>query len=1110
MALAAALLLPACLLADSTEQAIDDCLHITRTGTATRAEKVQLLAHLDSPSRKLRSAAVVAWGTIRTDDPVILKKLEAMLDDPARPVRACAASALLKLTPEGPAIFRRRLADTTLSTRSRMEAVMALRSSLEGLRDPVLRREADALLKDSDALRNPPVLALPDSPLQNGLFDESDPSVDWTFEKADGAVGRITFDPSQGRTAPGSLKIEKSNATGELRLWSKRRLKVASSSQPTLRFYYRSDDAPATSALQLYLVNENGERFIADHSVVSITAESQTMVRNAPPGQWNKRVTIAPRSSQPGSYRLLVTLKGSPCTVWIDDLAAPAAPYAYTWPEGTESMPEPTPEQDKSPAGDRDKPVSASARLVQQNGRSRLTINGKAVPPVLYFTHRGNLGDYAGMEKIGGVRLMVSTVNLSDTFDQRFQPTPAGWKHGLEFDFSTSLQWLDHAARNAPESLLIINLKVSWPADWVDRHPEEAWMNAIGQRGHGNALRFGGFDPELPNTPNARWWPSPSSLKAREEAGVGIRQLAELLKKKPYYHRIAGCFVSGGHDGQFFTAMWPDYSVPATTAFREWLRERYSSDEALQDAWDRSRVTLDTADVPDYRQLLQRRRETGMYFLDPSHDRAFVDHQEFQAEQGFRIRESLAHTFKEALGRDTVGMTWQLGGGLGQGAERLFLRGNDVDMMVTQPTYSLRQPGNAGGLRAVLGSLSLHRKLSIKELDLRTWLRTGGDEIQAMRLGAAMTPGEFRTTFRKEVAEMIASGHGYWLFDIVPVHFRDPAIMETVAESIKAYQELELNNPTPFRPDVALVRKDDNAYWLADTMNAVPATERLEFYTPAILKQSGVPYDTLFLSDLLATQAERRYKVVILFDAYRLTAREREAIEKTLKKDQTTVVWNYAPGYLSDAGLSVDALSSLTGMTIAEETTTAFEPVRYLSAHGDPLVKNLHGLPGMGETAMTIHSERVRSWEFDRQLPRFHVTDPAATPLAAYRDGKTAIAIKRFPQWTSIYLGMAGALGPDLLNRIATEAKAAVLTSPDTVLDFNGRFLSLHGLRNGPVTVHLPHRSKVFDFDTGKLSGEGKNVTLNVEAGETRWFKVEPATKPASDNLTPRFMPHIP
>lgn len=224
-------------------------------------------------------------------------------------------------------------------------------------------------------------------------------------------------------------------------------------------------------------------------------------------------------------------------------------------------------------------------------------------------------------------------------------------------------------------------------------------------------------------------------------------------------------------------------------------------------------------------------------------------------------------------------------------------------------------------------------------------------------------------------------------------------------------------------------------------------------------------------------------------DTFRISKSEKEAIQKQLQNSGNILVWNYASGYLSDDGISTNGVRDLTGIRVSRESLSGYPLIKF-AENSDSLTKNLSGITGSGQLASLIAGSIVGNDIF-QTIEGFIIMDKEASPLAFYPDGGTAIGIKRFSDWTSIYLGLPGLLDARLLNNIAKEANARVLSEPGVAIEFNGHFLSLHGIKNGDVTIHLPNSSVVYDFDSEEKMGEGKEVKLSLNAGQTRWFRVE-------------------
>jgi len=1103
----------AALRSESVQERRDAAMALARLGEGAAPALPALLTAVSDADEETRYYALLALGEAGGKAPEVVPALSARLAaNHSAAIRCAAAHALGRIGPAA-APAAPALAEMLRSHNERVRctgatALAAIGEAagdvlLAGLRNPdetvrltvasALRGGPhDAGLRAAIDNASPAVALVGGSDVANGGFEADDAEIPgWSVALKDGAEGTFGVDNSVSCSGRRSLRLTKTNGIGWLDLHTTQPVTVPAGAEIlTFRVHFHTEDASIPSLLLLRFEDEKGG-FIADDSSVNRGAgwQSQSLLRNTPPGQWDRRLIMRRQGKEQRAYRLHIILYGNPCTVWVDDVAFPAPKWCGAATGPTVTRPVYTRDEALTILAER---PEATARVVREGGRVRLLLDGKPAAPVLHLAVSPVHGDYHLFETEGDVRLQV----LSISFDSNKGGFEAGkvrwpgvfpvWRTADKVDLTTPLAELEAFARRAPRSYLVLGFHIVWPQDYVDRNPDTVWLDAEGRRGCGYAVHFTGFEKEL--SKGRRWWPSPYSEKAKADAAAVMRQFLRELKKTPYAKMVAGTFISGGHDGQFYIG-WRDYSPAGVAAWRAWLREKYGSDAALARAWQQPDATLDSASVPPHEKHVATGEGMTRMFHDPRRFAPSSDYNQFMCTHIWRIEEYFARVVKEELGKDVVALTWHMGGGW-RGEFRTFLDSPVLDAFVAQPFYEYRQPGHIGGMNSPYESMSLHGKLAVKEMDTRSWLRGISNELITMRIGTPLSLDQFRATTRKEIGEMIARGHGYWWYDISGSTYRHPAAMAEIRAGRKV-AEAVASRRDPFQPGVALVYHTRSFFWRRKSLyGAYNIPTYVHKWQHMCLKTAGVPTHGYYLRDLMRNPELPRYKVYVFLNAYSLTEAERAFIN-SLKRNGAVLVWHYAPGYLSEDAVSVDGVSELVGMTVETDVSVARQRALAV-ASDDPLARDLPPLQGVGDMLRSFFTLGPAPVAYlDAQ--RFWVTDAGAAPLARYAsDERTAVAVRRFPDWTSVYVAAVGGLSAQLFHNIAREAGAFVATDPGPAVDMNGSFLSLHGVRGGSYAVRLPRTCDVVEAFTGRRVAAGvKQFRIDLPAQDTQWFLLE-------------------
>ena len=119
------------------------------------------------------------------------------------------------------------------------------------------------------------------------------------------------------------------------------------------------------------------------------------------------------------------------------------------------------------------------------------------------------------------------------------------------------------------------------------------------------------------------------------------------------------------------------------------------------------------------------------------------------------------------------------------------------------------------------------------------------------------------------------------------------------------------------------------------------------------------------------------------------------------------------------------------------------------------------------------------------------INDKSATTIGVVKGtNKTGWAIKRFKDWTSVYISLPGALTPELIRNIVAEAGITPIGPCDDATTGGNGFMTIHALYDGKKILRWDKKCDLLDLTTGKLAGKNINtISFDMKAGETRWFR---------------------
>lgn len=712
-------------------------------------------------------------------------------------------------------------------------------------------------------------------------------------------------------------------------------------------------------------------------------------------------------------------------------------------------------------------------RMEKIGGVPTFVLNGQPHSGMCYSSYdcsEANLGRRVRQFAEAGCDLFNFVVEISGYGYSRPM-----WAARDRWDFSELDDRVHRILEPVPQAMFLPRLYIDAPAWWRAENPAEMMLLDNGSPSFGEKLFA---------LPREGDYPSLASRKWREDMKYALETVLDHIAHSDYRDRVIGYQLSGQKTEEWYH--WSmncdhlgDYSLHAQQAFREWLRARYGTDEALQSAWSRPDATLDSAEIPSREERYGDRSRT---FRDPRRERNVIDFHTFWSDL---MADSIAYFARvvkdKTQGRKVVGAFYaytfeftDLAEDAGHLALGRLLRCPDVDFIMAPSSYYDRNLPGKPYFRAPVASCNLHGKMFWDDFDQVSYkwyekLQANPDlKTWEYQMGLTQTPEEFVWMNRREVGMALAQGAQLAHFDIHGGYYEDPIIMAGVKQLGEIRRAaLQLDDRTS-HPEILLLVDEESQHYL---------TFRNPLLTPLLsgqIAQMGfvAPYDAALLSDLELLETTP-YKLVLVLNAFHLDAGQRQAIQRKLQNGGKTVIWYYAPGYFHEAGRDPSSMRDLTGLNIVPED-------RFLEG-GTALFTPPNG--GEPQPLELLQGES------------FCVDDPQAIVLAIRSDGsgKVVMAEKRFPEWTSLYTAAAPLPAP-VLRWIAAAAGVHLYHQRPTDLLFASRsFLTLAAdLQGGERQIHLPHPATVTDLTNGAILCEQADqfITL-LQPKEVRIFSLQ-------------------
>jgi hypothetical protein len=710
------------------------------------------------------------------------------------------------------------------------------------------------------------------------------------------------------------------------------------------------------------------------------------------------------------------------------------------------------------------------AEIRNERGGPRLFINGRETYPFLALS--AEVLKTAAAYKASGINMFTPILGLN-----------AAWVAPGKYDWSAFDLFFARLLEIHPDAYFLPRLHLNPPAWWKEKHPEELVkcgitpdpaMYRLPERLGETGLNWNGL-----SDPNDASW---ASKIWKTEITDVLRSFLAHMESSPLISRMFGYHVAYGHTGEWhYTGMrfLPDYSEPMKRAL---------------------------GPIPE---PMARMTTTFGLLRDPEKERAVIDfyrrHHDFIADTVVYF----AHITKEATAHRILcgaffgylleNVHIQEGGHLSP--ERV-LGCPDIDFLASPYTYQhtnqlatkprwesdmLDDAGNwlgrargvagDGSQRVLVESIHRHGKMFFTEMDPSTYVephRTGEGGS-----GHETVEGSVNI-IRRDMGQMFSHGIAGWFFDFG--HFCPPFEAHRgwfdsppLIDAIKPFAALGEKRT---RMDISSVAQvagvyDPKSFFVSEHWKA---EEPYEGYGITVCDhinhwfinsqqrtfcRMGTPLDSIYRFDFAPADV-KRYRLLFMVNNFAMDRTEVDRLHAILEGSGVTVVWTYAPGFVSPEKLDLKQMERLTGFS--------FEILR---EPGTMQIRREGQVEGNAALFGTRKSQK----------PRFVVLDSDVEILGRWEDNHR-VAFARKPQkgWTSVYVG-AGPMTVDILRGLAKDAHVPLWSDRTDVVYATRDAATVIATSGGERTLTFPRAMRSVD------GGDPSPVhRVTMKFGEVRVF----------------------
>ncbi len=702
------------------------------------------------------------------------------------------------------------------------------------------------------------------------------------------------------------------------------------------------------------------------------------------------------------------------------------------------------------------------AEVKNHNGTPTIFINGKPHNGMAYAAYRPN---FEVFKDFTSVNVDLFTICATPT-ESGYNISPTAWVDENTYDYTHLDKRVEMVLAANPKAYIFPRLYVHAPRWWSIQNPDEL---VIAEKPDGTRYVFDHLGKPAPSWASKKW---------RQDTIKGLQKLIEYIESSPYANNFIGYHIASGTTEEWMMwgsneNEWVDYSPANTNYFREWLKNKYKNDENLKKAWNNNDVTIDTAEIPTYKE--RANANFGM-MRNPENEMNVIDFYQYNSWLVADTIKVFTKAVKDATKRrKTVGIFYgyllQLCGGhrqqnSGHNALADVLASPDIDFICSPTSYSFRQLGGKGTCHfmSLIDTIKLHGKLWFNENDVRTSLSPG-------KLGAWGKPENVDGDIiqqDKELACVLTNGVVQWWFDVGANRYDDPKLLDAIKNYTRVASIANTLDRSPITQAAFVIDETSLAYlkvahrqgWHL-TLGRLPQIHR-----------AGCSFGHYLASDLDKIQD---HKLIVLTNIFNPSDECRKQVEK-LKSGNRVILFYNGSGTYTNNRIDIPNIKAFTGINVKLDEGVAKGPFTF---NDTPVFCD------------TIQGQSFGS-EHYIQEPALIPDDPEAIVVATYQDGRPAVAIKKFPSWTAVYCAEVE-LPPAFYANLAKLAGIHRFIDTPDVVWANKSMLAVSVDKPGKRTINLIKPAKVTELYSGRQIAETPAKTFEADFPEnaTLLFKLD-------------------